>query len=83
MVDWLPSYDHNKAISDFIAGIAVGLTVIPQGIAYALVAELPPKVSSEALSVTMLSYILLCCSLDSTLLLWDASCMPFLEAAKM
>ncbi len=44
ILDWLPDYDRNKAVSDLIAGITVGLTVIPQGIAYALVAELPPKV---------------------------------------
>ena len=31
------------AISDLIAGITTGLTVIPQGIAYALVANLPPQ----------------------------------------
>ena len=31
------------AISDLIAGITVGLTVIPQGIAYAVVAGLPAQ----------------------------------------
>ena len=30
------------ALCDLIAGITVGLTIIPQGIAYAMVAELPP-----------------------------------------
>ena len=29
---------------DAIAGLTVGLTVIPQGLAYAQVAELPPQV---------------------------------------
>jgi len=33
------------AISDFIAGVTVGLMVIPQGIAYALIANLPAQVS--------------------------------------
>lgn len=32
--------------SDLIAGLTVGLTVIPQGLAYAVVAGLPPQVSS-------------------------------------
>jgi len=41
---WLPKYDVSCAVSDAIAGITVGLTVIPQGIAYAGVAELPPQV---------------------------------------
>ena len=31
---------------DIIAGLTVGLTVIPQGLAYAIVAELPPQVPS-------------------------------------
>ncbi len=43
ILDWMPKYDRSKAVSDLIAGITVGLTVIPQGIAYALVAELPPE----------------------------------------
>ncbi len=46
IITWLPKYDVNKAISDVIAGITVGLTVIPQGIAYANVAELPEEVRS-------------------------------------
>lgn len=42
--EWLPTYTVEKGVSDFIAGITVGLTVIPQGIAYALIANLPPEV---------------------------------------
>ena len=45
ITDWLPKYNVECFVSDLIAGITVGLTVIPQGIAYALVAELPPQVS--------------------------------------
>ena len=45
ITDWLPKYTLEYFVSDLIAGITVGLTVIPQGIAYALVAELPPQVS--------------------------------------
>jgi len=43
ITEWLPKYNGNFALSDLIAGITVGLTVIPQGIAYAIVAELPPQ----------------------------------------
>ena len=39
----MPEYDLSSAISDLIAGLTVGLTVIPQGIAYAVVAGLPPQ----------------------------------------
>ena len=45
ITDWLPKYNVEYFVSDLIAGITVGLTVIPQGIAYALIAELPPQVS--------------------------------------
>ena len=44
ILDWLPKYDVQTGVSDLIAGITVGLTVIPQGIAYALIAKLPPQV---------------------------------------
>jgi len=43
--EWLPKYNLDDGISDLIAGITVGLTIIPQGIAYALVANLPAQVS--------------------------------------
>ena len=43
ILSWLPTYNMDMAVSDLIAGTTVGLTVIPQGIAYALVANLPPE----------------------------------------
>lgn len=43
---WLPSYNCNFCIYDVIAGITVGLTTIPQGIAYAAVAGLPLQVTN-------------------------------------
>ena len=45
VTDWLPKYNLEYFVSDLIAGITVGLTVIPQGIAYSLIAGLPPQVS--------------------------------------
>ncbi|KAJ8984677.1 hypothetical protein NQ317_015768 [Molorchus minor] len=44
IISWLPQYNLSFAISDFLAGLTVGLTVIPQAIAYASVAGLPPQV---------------------------------------
>lgn len=38
ILDWLPSYDSSCAIGDLVAGITVGLTLIPQGMAYANIA---------------------------------------------
>ncbi|XP_013143583.1 PREDICTED: sodium-independent sulfate anion transporter [Papilio polytes] len=40
---WMPGYNSEKAIADLIAGITVGLTVIPQALAYATLAGLPPQ----------------------------------------
>ena len=36
-------YSGQKAIQDIIAGLTVGLTVIPQGLAYAVLAGLPTE----------------------------------------
>ncbi|XP_062557908.1 sodium-independent sulfate anion transporter-like [Armigeres subalbatus] len=40
---WGPQYNLKKLLSDAIAGITVGLTSIPQSIAYAVVANLEPQ----------------------------------------
>lgn len=42
---WLPGYSLQWLRMDFIAGLSVGLTVIPQALAYAEVAGLPPQVT--------------------------------------
>jgi sodium-independent sulfate anion transporter 11 len=41
IVNWLPEYDRTKAIGDFIAGVTIGLTMIPQSLAYANLANVP------------------------------------------
>lgn len=50
ILSWLPDYDGKAAASDLVAGFTVGLTVIPQAIAYANVAGLPPQVCIVFLS---------------------------------
>lgn len=35
ILQWLPKYDRDDFVGDLVAGITVGLTVIPQGLAYA------------------------------------------------
>lgn len=42
---WLPQYNADDAVGDLVAGITVGLTVIPQALAYAGIAGLQPEVS--------------------------------------
>ena len=40
ILSWIGLYDREKAVSDLIAGITLGLTIIPQSIAYASLAGL-------------------------------------------
>lgn len=42
ILEWLPNYNFSRFRGDFIAGITVAIILIPQGIAYALIAGLPP-----------------------------------------
>lgn len=39
---WLPNYSRSLWYGDIIAGLTVGVLLIPQGMAYALIAGLPP-----------------------------------------
>ena len=43
-VKWLRRYTPSKFLSDVIAGITVGLMVVPQALAYAKIADLPLEV---------------------------------------
>eukprot|EP00099_Drosophila_melanogaster_P021342 NP_648539.1 uncharacterized protein Dmel_CG6928, isoform B [Drosophila melanogaster] len=40
---WLHGYTGQDAVADLIAGVTVGLTVLPQGLAYATLAGLEPQ----------------------------------------
>ncbi|MGJ8759696.1 MAG: SulP family inorganic anion transporter [Polaribacter sp.] len=42
ILEWLPNYNTSLFKGDLLAGITVGIILIPQGIAYALIAGLPP-----------------------------------------
>uniref|UniRef100_A0A182NE09 SLC26A/SulP transporter domain-containing protein n=1 Tax=Anopheles dirus TaxID=7168 RepID=A0A182NE09_9DIPT len=43
ILQWLPEYEAGFLIEDIVAGLSVGLTVIPQGIAFAVMANLEPQ----------------------------------------
>ncbi|XP_057371308.1 sodium-independent sulfate anion transporter-like isoform X2 [Daphnia carinata] len=56
IVQWLPSYNWNYVLFDLIAGITVGLTIIPQSIAYAGVAGLPLEYGLYSSFMGMFAY---------------------------
>ncbi|KAI1764017.1 sulfate transporter 4.1 [Hypoxylon sp. FL1150] len=41
IIQWLPRYSPSWAIQDFMAGLTIGVLLIPQGLAYAKIATIP------------------------------------------
>ena len=64
---WLPSYSWHSLQCDMIAGITVGLMVIPQGLAYGVLAGLPPQYGLYNAFAGSFLYCLLGSSKDVTL----------------
>lgn len=53
---WLPTYDRRNLRSDLAAGLTIGAMLVPQAMAYALLAGLPPEVGLYASIVPVLAY---------------------------
>ncbi|KAM8784911.1 sodium-independent sulfate anion transporter isoform 1-T5 [Rhynchonycteris naso] len=64
---WMPKYSMQWLKMDFIAGLSVGLTVIPQALAYAEVAGLPPQYGLYSAFMGCFVYLILGTSRDLTL----------------
>lgn len=45
ILQWLPHYTTEHCVGDLLAGITVGLTMIPQSMAFSALAGLPPQVN--------------------------------------
>lgn len=58
ILNWLPKYDTTCAVGDLVAGITVGLTVIPQSLAYSNVAGLPTEYGLYGSFLGCMVYIL-------------------------
>lgn len=58
-IDWLFTYDRADLAGDIIAGLTISVMLIPQGMAYALLAGLPPIVGLYASVLPLLVYGLL------------------------
>ena len=59
IADWLPNYDASKLGGDLTAGLTTGVMFIPQGMAYALIAGVPPIYGLYAGVIPLLVYPLL------------------------
>lgn len=56
ILDWLPNYKRAWLKGDLAAGITVGFMLIPQGMAYAMLAGMPPIYGLYSAIVPMLVY---------------------------
>ncbi|RDE19079.1 STAS domain-containing protein [Motiliproteus coralliicola] len=58
IVDWLGTYNRQTLTSDLVAALIVTIMLIPQSLAYALLAGLPPEVGLYASILPLVAYAL-------------------------
>ena len=56
ILTWLPGYKKEDLSGDFSAGLTVGVMLIPQGMAYAMIAGLPPVYGLYAALIPQVVY---------------------------
>lgn len=56
IVGWLSNYQRKDLSGDIIAGLTTAVLLVPQGMAYAMLAGLPPEVGLYASIVPMVAY---------------------------
>lgn len=56
---WLATYDRGKAAQDLVAGIVVTILLVPQSLAYSMLAGLPPHVGMYASILPLVAYAVL------------------------
>lgn len=56
ILTWLPNYKKENTTGDVFAGLTIGIMLIPQGMAYALLAGLPPIHGLYAGMITLFVY---------------------------
>ena len=58
ILTWAPNYERGNLRSDLAAGVTVGAMLVPQAMAYALLAGLPPEIGLYAATIPVLIYAL-------------------------
>ncbi|MBD3637899.1 MAG: sulfate permease [Crocinitomicaceae bacterium] len=59
ILNWLPGYSKQQLKGDLPAGLTVGIILIPQGMAYAMIAGLPPVFGLYAALIPQVIYAIL------------------------
>lgn len=59
VLSWLPGYRKSNLKGDISAGLTVGVMLVPQGMAYAMIAGMPPIYGLYASTVPLILYALL------------------------
>lgn len=67
IIEWAPKYRGAELQGDLIAGFTVGLTVLPQAIAYASIAQIAPAYGLYSAFIGSFVYVLFGTSKDITL----------------
>ncbi|KXS13369.1 sulfate permease [Gonapodya prolifera JEL478] len=67
ILSWLPHYVPAWAPSDVLAGFTIGMVVVPQSLAYAKVAQLPPEYGLYSSFIGVIIYSFFATSKDMTI----------------
>lgn len=59
ILSWLPRYDRHNLTGDVVAGATVTAIVVPEGVAYAGLAGMPPEAALYAAPVALIAYAML------------------------
>jgi MFS superfamily sulfate permease-like transporter len=67
ILGWLPRYNRSWALGDLLAGLTVGIMVVPQSLAYAKIIGLPLQHGLYSSFVGVLIYMFFATSKDVTI----------------
>lgn len=81
IVDWLKGYRGDTLLSDGLAAVIVTLMLVPQALAYALLAGLPPEVGLYASMIPLVVYAL--CGTSATLAVGPVAVASLMTASAL